>query len=58
MGVSKEVINVVKVPVSSTRTVMFNELPKLKLLEGVEFSGTVVYVSKLGGVWFCPQWIQ
>ena len=37
---------------------MFAQLPNLKLLEGVEISGTVVYVSPLGGVWFCPQWIQ
>jgi len=56
--IAKEVTNVVKVPVSSTSTIMFSELPKLKLLEGVEILGTVVYVSPLGGVWFCPQWIQ
>jgi len=56
--VAKEVASVVKVPISSTSTIMFSELPKLKLLEGVEISGTVVYISPLGGVWFCPQWIQ
>jgi len=56
--IAEEVTNVVKVPISSTSRIMFSELPKLKLLEGVEISGTVVYVSPLGGVWFCPQWIQ
>jgi len=53
-----EIINVVEVPKSTKKVFAFNELPKLKLLEGVEISGTVVYVSPLGGVWFCPQWIQ
>ena len=56
--VLQEVITDVKILKSSNKIVMFNELPKLKLLEGVEISGTVVYVSSLGGVWFCPQWIQ
>jgi len=56
--VGDEKINYVEVPRSIKRDVAFNELPKLKLLEGVEISGTVVYVSPLGGIWFCPQWIQ
>ena len=51
-------VTAVKVPVSSGKLVVFSQLPNLKLLEGVEISGTVVYVSPLGGVWFCPQWIQ
>merc|ERR1719376_1582563 len=58
VDVVDEIVTEVKVPKSSSRTVMYNELPNLKLLEGVEISGTVVYVSPLGGVWFCPQWIQ
>merc|ERR1719158_2778842 len=57
-SVLQEIITDVKIPKSSNKIVMYNELPKLKLLEGVEISGTVVYVSSLGGVWFCPQWIQ
>merc|ERR1719508_688314 len=46
------------VPLSAGKPVMFSKLPDLKLLEGIEISGTVVYVSPLGQVWFCPQWIQ
>ena len=56
--IADETVSAVKVSASSGRPVMFAQLPNLKLLEGVEISGTVVYVSPLGGVWFCPQWIQ
>ena len=51
-------VTAVKVPVSTGKLVLFSQLPNLKLLEGVEISGTVVFVSPLGRVWFCPQWIQ
>merc|ERR1719318_2216316 len=51
-------VTALKVPVSTGKLVLYSQLPNLKLLEGVEISGTVVYVSPLGGVWFCPQWIQ
>ena len=57
-SVSEVSVTAIKVPVSSGKLVMFSQLPNLKLLEGVEISGTVVYVSPLGGIWFCPQWIQ
>ena len=38
--------------------IMVCDLPSLKLLEGVEISGSVVYVSEQGSVWFSPEWIQ
>ena len=57
-GIEKSESTEEKVLKSSNRIVLYSELPNLKLLEGVEISGTVVYVSPLGGVWFCPQWIQ
>ena len=37
---------------------MVCDLPSLKLLEGVEITGSVVYVSPQGSVWFSPDWIQ
>ena len=37
---------------------MVCDLPSLKLLEGVEIAGTVVYISPQGSVWFSPEWIQ
>merc|ERR1719466_721450 len=54
----KENVKDVTVTESAGKPVMFSMLPDLKLLDGVEISGTVVYVSPLGQVWFCPQWIQ
>ena len=54
----KENVQNESIPLSAGKPVMFSQLPDLKLLEGVEISGTVVYVSPLGQVWFCPQWIQ
>ena len=46
----------VKTPISTGNVVMANELPTLKLLVGIETSGTVVNVSPFGSVWFSPSW--
>ena len=36
----------------------FSSLPSLVLLEEVQITGTVTYVSPQGGVWFSPLWAQ